>query len=279
MQFLALCILVWMTLLVFMKRAYLAAVLLIVAVLLAGGVWAVLLNREGQTSGVKLYTYSVVKTYPHDSSAFTEGLVFDNGVLYESTGIYGSSSLRRVALDNGSVLQEVLLPADYFGEGLTVVNGSLVQLTWQNNTGFVYDKTFGLVGNFSYSTEGWGLTYDGSRLIMSDGSSNLFFLDPVTFQKVGQVSVHDGNSSVTNINELEYVNGDVYANIWMQQKIAIINPQTGQVKGWIDLTGIYQSSDPNAVLNGIAYDSKTDRLFVTGKDWPNLYQITIKPQN
>ena len=175
--------------------------------------------------------------------------------MYESTGGYGTSSLRRVNLENGTVQQEFLFPNHYFGEGLTVVNDSLVQLTWQNKTGFVYNKeTFGLLGNFSYATEGWGLTYNGNSLIMSDGSSNLYFLDPTTYQKVGQVSVHDGNISVTNINELEYVKGDVYANIWLQQKIAIINPQTGAVKGWIDLNGLYQSNDPNAVLNGIAYD-------------------------
>jgi glutaminyl-peptide cyclotransferase len=220
------------------------------------------------------YTYKIVKTYPHDTNAFTEGLVFDNGALYESTGL--SSSLRRVDLESGSVQQEFVLSAEYFGEGLTVVNNSLIQLTWQNHIGFVYDKaTFGLLRNFSYSIEGWGLTYNGSNLIMSDGSSNLYFLDPVTFQETSQVSVHDGNNSVTNINELEYINGDVYANIWLQQKIAIINPQTGTVKGWIDLTGIYHSNNPDDVLNGIAYDSQTDRLFVTGKDWPNLYQIKI----
>jgi len=196
--------------------------------------------------------------------------------LYESTGQL--SSLRRVDLESGVVEQEVILPAEFFGEGLTVVNDSLIQLTWQNHIGFIYDKvTFDLRGNFTYSTEGWGLTYNGSKLIMSDGTSNLYFLDPTTFQKTGQVSVHDGNTSITNINELEYVNGDVYANIWLQQEIAIINPQNGQIKGWIDLSGIYQSNDPNAVLNGIAYDSQTDRLYVTGKDWPKLYQITITP--
>ena len=228
-------------------------------------------------NGPTIYTYKIVKTYPHDTSAFTEGLVFDNGVLYESTG--KSSSLRRVDLEGGNVLQKVSLPEEYFGEGLTVINDSLVQLTWQNYIGFIYDKSsFSLQGNFSYSTEGWGLTYDGNRLIMSDGSSNLYFLNPVTFQKTGQVIVRDGNISVTNINELEYVNGDVYANIWLQQKIAIINPQNGVVKGWIDLSGIYQSNNIDDVLNGIAYDSATGRLFVTGKDWPKLYQITITPE-
>ena len=228
-----------------------------------------------------LYTYQIIHTYPHDTNAFTEGLVFDNGYLYESTG--ESSSLRRVDLTSGNILQKVNLPAEYFGEGLTVVNDTLIQLTWQNHIGFIYDKsTFSLIGNFSYSTEGWGLTYDGIRLIMSDGTSNLYFLDPTTFQGIGQVSVHDGNTSITNINELEYVNGDVYANIWMQQKIAIINPQTGQVKGWIDLSDLYQTNNPlnipDNVLNGIAYDSTTNRLFVTGKDWPNMYQITITPK-
>jgi glutaminyl-peptide cyclotransferase len=229
------------------------------------------------TIGSAIYTYRIISVYPHDTNAFTEGLVFDNGILYESTG--ESSSLRRVDLESGVVQQEVILPAEFFGEGLAVVNDSLVQLTWQNHVGFVYDKvTFDLRGNFTYSTEGWGLTYDNNHLIMSDGTSNLYFLDPTTFQKTGQVSVHDGDTSVTNINELEYVNGDVYANIWLQQKIAIINPQNGQVKGWIDLSGIYQSTDPNAVLNGIAYDSQTNRLYVTGKDWPNIYQITIAPK-
>jgi glutamine cyclotransferase len=229
------------------------------------------------SNGAATYTYKIVKTYPHDTNAFTEGLVFDNDFLYESTGM--SSSLRRVDFESGSVQQEFFLPEEYFGEGLTIVNNSLIQLTWQNHIGFVYDKaTFVLLNNFSYSTEGWGLTYDGSNLIMSDGSSKLYFLDPVTFQKTNQISVHDADNIVTNINELEYINGDVYANIWLQQKIAVINPQTGQVKNWIDLTGIYQSDDPNSVLNGIAYNSQTNRLFITGKNWPNLYQIAITPK-
>jgi glutamine cyclotransferase len=277
----ALCILMWQDLLVFMERVTLAAVFFVIAVLVAGGVLAIILNF-GQipidSASPTLYTYQIIKTYPHDTTAFTEGLVFYDGVLYESTGLYGSSSLLQVNLENGVVQKEVLLPNQYFGEGLTVVNGSLVQLTWQNNSGFIYDKeTFGLLSNFSYSSEGWGLTFNGNDLIMSDGTSKLTFLDPITFQMVGQVNVHDGNSFVTNINELEYVNGDVYANIWLQQKIAIINPQTGTVKGWIDLTGIYQSNNADDVLNGIAYDQQTDRLFITGKNWPNLYQITIAP--
>ncbi len=248
-----------------MEREYLFAVLIISAVIIVGTVSVFLFNSwqtPASSSSPTLYTYQIKWTYQHDTSAFTEGLVFDNGVLYESTGGYGNSSLRRVNLENGTVQKEFLLPNQYFGEGLTVFNDSLVQLTWQNKIGFVYNKeTFGLLGNFSYGTEGWGLTYDGSSLIMSDGSSNLFFLNPTTYQKVAQISVHDGNIPVTNINELEYVKGDIYANIWMQQKIAIINSQTGAVKGWIDLTGLYQSSDPNAVLNGIAYDSQTRQTF------------------
>lgn len=279
----ALCILGGAVLLCFYGKRYVAAIAALVAVIVAGGVLVVTLSH-GQANNTlflpKQYTYQIVKTYPHDNAAFTEGLVFTDGVLYESTGGYGSSSLRRVNLETGLVEQEILLPTQYFGEGLTIVNDSLVQLTWQNNIGFTYNKeTFGLFGNFSYSTEGWGLTYNGSELIMSDGSSNLTFLDPVTYQKVGQVSVHDGNATVTNINELEFINGDVYANIWLQQKIVIINLQTGSVKGWIDLTGIYQSNNPDDVLNGIAHDAQSNSLFVTGKDWPNLYQIAIIPTN
>ncbi len=270
-----------------MKKLYVAAILVIVAFLLTGVILIVALNLwqtpNGQPSGIKQYTYNIVKTYPHDTSAYTEGLVFDNEVLYESTGNYGASSLRRVDLETGNVLQEILLPTKFYGEGLAVVNDTLVQLTWKENMGFIYDKeTLSLLANFSYSTQGWGLTYDGNRLIMSDGSPNLYFLDPTTFQRIGQVSVHDGNTTLTDINELEYVNGDVYANIWLQQRIAIINPQTGQVKGYIDLSGLYKSNNPSNnldnVLNGIAYDPQTDRLFITGKDWPNLYQIKITPK-
>jgi glutaminyl-peptide cyclotransferase len=206
--------------------------------------------------------------------------VYSNGSLYESTGEYGESSLRRVDLQSGKVLQEYNLSSDDFGEGLTAVDGALIQLTWANNVGFVYDEnTFTVQRNFSYSDQGWGLTYDGTSLIMSDGSSALTYLNPQTFEDTRQVTVKDGNQSIVNINELEYINGDVYANIWMTNKIAIINPQTGQVKGWIDLSGIYQPTGYDSVLNGIAYDQRTSRLFVTGKNWPNLYEITIKPAN
>ena len=233
------------------------------------------------TATVTNYSYSIINTYPHDTNAFTEGLFFADGFLYESTGINGVSSLRRVDLTTGNVQQETMLPSQYFGEGTTLVNNTIIQLTWQSHVGFIYDKTtFSLLGNFSYGTEGWGLTFDGKQLIMSDGSDNLYFLDPTTFQETGQVAVHDGNNTVVNINELEYIKGDVYANIWQTNTIAIINPQTGQVIGWIDLTGLpsENNSNPNAVLNGIAYDQIANRLFVTGKDWPSLYQVELIPQ-
>jgi glutamine cyclotransferase len=230
--------------------------------------------------GVPIYSYNIVQSYPHDSSAFTEGLLVDgDGELLESTGLNGASSLRRVNLVDGSVLQRYDLPAEFFGEGVTVVGDRVVQLTWQNHTGFVYDKaTFEVLGNFSYDTEGWGLTFDGNHLIMSDGSSTLYFLDSDTFQVVSHINVHDGNGPVDNLNELEYVNGVIYANIWFSTKIAVINPVSGQIQAYIDLAGLAQpflAGNRNAVLNGVAYDSLTGQFFVTGKFWSSLYEIKI----
>jgi glutamine cyclotransferase len=253
-----------------MKKLHLTIILVVAVALMIGSVVLVLLNNRP--------AYEVVKVYPHDPNAFTQGLVIEEGVLYEGTGLYGNSTLRRVDLETGNVLQSYALPDDFFGEGITIFGGRVIQLTWQNQKGFVYDKhSFELLQEFSYPTEGWGITNDGSQLIMSDGTANLYFLDPETFQKVGQVEVRDGNASVTNLNELEYINGEVYANIWPTNKIAIINPQTGQVKAWIDLTGIYtqENNDPNNVLNGIAYDAESDRLFVTGKMWSQLFEIKL----
>ncbi len=225
----------------------------------------------------KHYTYTVIHTYPHDSTAFTEGLVYADGNLYESTGAYASNStLRRVDLTSGNVQSEVATPD--FGEGIAIVNDTVIQLTWQSHTGFIYNKTsLGVIGSFPYPTDGWGLTYDGKQLIMSDGSNNLYFLDPITFQRVSQVHVHDGSASIAQINELEYVNGSIYANIFQSRQIAIINPETGQVTGWVDLSGLQGSigANPESVLNGIAYDVTGDRLFVTGKDWPSLYEIRL----
>jgi glutamine cyclotransferase len=268
-----------------MKKPLVVAALLIIAMVVLCASILVFLdsNRFAAKSAATLYTYAIVNTYPHDTNAFTEGLVYSDGFLYEGTGLNSESSLRRVDLTTGNILQETTLPSQYFGEGITIVNSTIIQLTWQSKIGFVYNKTtFALLRNFTYPTEGWGITFDGEHLIMSDGTDNLYFLDPTTFQRTGQIQVHDGNTSLVNINELEYINGDVYANIWLTNKIAIINPVTGQVKAWIDLTGlpaaVASNSNPDAVLNGIAYDQQNNRLFVTGKDWPNLYQIKLTPQ-
>ncbi len=256
------------------KWVYLSLCVIIAVVVIGFFYFNSLISND---SSPRIYSYAVVATIPHDTAAFTEGLVFADGLFYESIGGWGTSSLREVNL-TGIVIREVILSEQYFGEGLTLANGSLVQLTWQSGVGFVYDlNTFKQTGNFYYSTEGWGLTFDGTRLIMSDGSSTLYFLDPATFQMVGQVSVSDADMSIDNLNELEYVDGDIYANIWHQQRIAIINPTSGEVKGYIDLTGIYKSGDSESVLNGIAYDQETRSLYVTGKNWPNIYQITIAP--
>ncbi len=229
-----------------------------------------------------IYTYRIVNTYPHNSNAFTEGLLFDNGYLYESTGRYGSSSLRKVDLTTGDVVQVRNLPAAYFGEGITVYDDNIIQLTWQSRTGFVYNEdSFNLLRQFTYPTEGWGLTYDGGRLIMSDGTSILHFLNPETLQSIGEIEVRDNDKPVKNLNELEYVNGKVYANVWKTDRIAIIEPDDGRVTGWIDLSGLLQTqafSGHVDILNGIAYDSQEDRLFVTGKLWPFLFEIKLVPE-
>jgi len=221
------------------------------------------------------YRYMILNTYPHDKTAFTQGLAFQDGVLYEGTGLYGSSSLRRVDLQTGTVIQNISLNASFFGEGITVFEDKIIQLTWKSKIGFVYNKTtFELLQTFNYSTQGWGITHNGSFLIMSDGTANLYFIEPDTFETVGQVEVFD-NEPVTALNELEYINGYVYANVWTEDKIVIINPETGQVTGWIDLKGINdaEKTDIDAVLNGIAYDQNNDRLFVTGKMWSKLFEI------
>jgi glutamine cyclotransferase len=262
-----------------MKKRHLVGILIVTVVLVSSAIILVLLNDRPMNTTPLRYTYSVVNVYPHDKNAFTEGLEFENGVLYESTGLYGNSTLRRIELETGKILQLYALPNQFFGEGITIFDDKIIQLTWQSHRGFVYDKfSFDLLQEFDYPTEGWGITNNGSRLIMSDGTATLYFLDPVTFEKVGQVEVHD-TGPVTELNELEYIKGEVYANIWREEKIAIINPQTGQVKGWIDLTGIQdlKNRDINDVLNGIAYDAKEDSLFVTGKRWSQLFEIKLIP--
>ena len=227
-------------------------------------------------------TYRIVLTYPHDPQAYTQGLVFVDGHLYESTGLNGRSSLRMVDLETGRVLQSAAVPSQYFAEGLAPWGSTLVQLTWQSHVAFVYDRfSFRLLRTLHYDGEGWGLTEDGRSLILSDGTATLHFLDPQTLREVRHVVVKDRGAPVTELNELEYVRGQIYANVWHTDRIARISPATGQVLGWIDLTGLLapgEVSDPEAVLNGIAYDAARDRLFVTGKLWPKLFEIKVVPQ-
>lgn len=226
-------------------------------------------------------TYQVVNAYPHDRNAFTQGLAFENGVLCEGTGLHGRSTLRRVDLPGGDVLQIRKLPDRFWGEGITIFGERIIQLTWRSGIGFVYDKSsFELLEEFSYPTEGWGITHDGKRLIMSDGTSTLRFLDPETFEEIGRIAVHDQDRPVTRLNELEYIQGEIYANVWQTDHIARIAPYTGEVTGWIELAGLLSPEDrsePVDVLNGIAYDAENDRLFVTGKLWPWLFEIELIP--
>ncbi len=230
--------------------------------------------------GTPVYGYRVVNEYPHDPYAFTQGLVYEDGIFYEGTGLtLGRSSLRKVALETGEVLQIHYLGSQYFGEGISVVGDRIWQLTWQNHVAFLYDKeTFEQLDTIHYPTEGWGLTYDGERLIMSDGTATLYFRDPATFEALGQVTVYDDEGPVTRLNELEYINGKVFSNVWTTNRIAIIDPLTGRVEAWLDLTGLLDGVElPSEVdvLNGIAYDAAGERLFVTGKWWPVLYEIEI----
>ena len=226
-------------------------------------------------------SFEVVNSWPHDPGAYTQGLVYYDGRLFESTGLNGRSSLREVELATGSVLRRVDLPEVYFAEGMTIFGDRIYQLTWQSRKGFVYDlRSFQLLSEFAYEGEGWGLTHDGRHLIMSDGTSRIRFLDPGSLAVLRTVDVLDNGQPVTRLNELEYVRGEIYANVWQTDRIARIDPQTGAVLGWIDLTGLLRPEDqtPTAeVLNGIAYDAAHDRLFVTGKFWPRLYQIRLKP--
>lgn len=226
-------------------------------------------------------TYEIIQAYPHDPAAFTQGLIYLDGGLYESTGLYGESSLRKVDLATGEVLQQINLANEVFAEGLTDWDETLVQLTWREGLGFVYNRAdFDLLEEFQYETEGWGLTQDGERLIMSDGSSTLFFLDPETFAVTGTVNVSDDGDDVQRLNELEWVQGQVFANIWQTDDIVRIDPVSGEVLGWIDLAGLLPEEARTAetdVLNGIAYDPAGDRLFVTGKKWPQLYAIRLVP--
>ncbi len=226
-------------------------------------------------------SYRIVHTYPHDPDAFTQGLVFVGGQLYESDGRFGKSDLRMDDLQTGRALQETHLDPKYFGEGLTNWGSTLIQLTWQSHTAFVYDRfSFRLLRTLNYPWEGWGLTQDGKSLILSDGSADLHFLDPATMQELRHIAVRDKGRPVDQLNELEYIHGEIYANIWHTDRIARISPATGKVLGWVDLSGLLPPgsvSDPEAVLNGIAWDSEHNRLYVTGKLWPKLFEIQVVP--
>ena len=226
-----------------------------------------------------LYSYKIKHTWPHDRTAYTQGLIYQDGILWESTGQYGASSLRKVELKTGRVLQKISVPEDYFAEGMTLLRGKVFQLTWQAQRGFIYDPaTLQKQGEFLYQGEGWGLTHDGESLIMSDGSNQIRYLNPHTFQTVRTISVFDRGKPIMRLNELEFIRDEIYANIWETDRIARIDPKSGKVLGWIDLTGLLSDKDRTGaedVLNGIAYDEKGKRLFVTGKLWPKLFEIEL----
>jgi glutaminyl-peptide cyclotransferase len=241
-----------------------------VALVLAG------CGREASSAG----QYEVVHTYPHDRAAFTQGLLYLDGALYESTGLNGHSSLRKVELETGKVLQEAVVPSQYFAEGLAALDGKLYQLTWQEKTAFVYDlKTFKLETEFHYPYEGWGLTTDGHQLILSDGTDQLRFINPTNFAVAKTIQVKDHGLAVANLNELEYIKGEIFANVWQTDDIVRIDPASGEVLGRVNFTGLLDPKDRDSttdVLNGIAYDATGDRLFITGKFWPKLFEIQLK---
>ena len=235
-----------------------------------------------QRKPAPVQSYKVIATFPHDTTSFTQGLVYaSEGQMYESTGLEGESTLRRVDIATGQTLQRLDVPAQYFAEGLTMVGDELVQLTWQHKLGFVYDRhTFKQKRTFSYKTEGWGIAYDGTaNLVMSDGSDTLTFLDPKTFAVGRTLRVRDAERPVPNLNELEWIEGEIWANVWLTDRIARISPKTGEVNAWIDLSSLWPVAQrpmpAEQVLNGIAYDKATRRIYITGKKWPRLYQISV----
>ena len=228
------------------------------------------------------YTFTVIHSYPHDQNAFTQGLVYHDGFFYEGTGLYGRSSLRKVDIETGRVLQQVDLSPEYFGEGIAVVKDQVFELTWQNEVAFVYNLSdFRMLRQFSYEGEGWGLTNNAGDLYMTDGSNEIRVIDSTNFKEKRRIKVHDGSKPIDQLNELEYIDGELYVNIWQTDRIARISPQTGEVVGWIDLTGLLSPifrHEKDAVLNGIAYDALHKRLFVTGKLWPNIFEIKLMPK-
>jgi len=230
-----------------------------------------------QYSDIPVYTWRILNEFHHDPQAFTQGLIAEGDFFYEGTGLYGRSSLRRVEIATGDIQRLINLPNQYFGEGITSWGNTLIQITWREHIGFVYDKqTFEQLDTFVLHTEGWGLTHNGTHLIVSDGSSNLYFLDPNSFSQVRVLQVTQDGAPVRNLNELEFVNGNILANIWFLTTIVIIDPSTGHVVGKIELVGLYPITDQN-VLNGIAFDNQTNGLYVTGKLWSKVFQIELSP--
>ncbi len=251
-------------------------------VLMTAGV-AASLQRTGtplwsQSARLPVYGYEVVRSFPHDRGAFTQGLVFHDGLLYQGTGLQGRSSIRRVRLETGEVLNRRGVAAQHFGEGIALANGEIFQLTWKSGVAFVYDlESFGMTRSFNYRGEGWGLTYDGTSLIMSDGTDQIRFLDPKTFSERRRIRVTAAGQPVHSLNELELIEGEIWANVWQTDQIARIDPATGHVTAWIDLSRLLTPTERanTDVLNGIAYDDVTDRLFVTGKLWPKVFEIRL----
>ena len=248
-------------------------------IVLAAALTACACGPASQAGSIPEYTYQVIHAYPHDPLAFTQGLLYLNGYLYEGTGLEGRSSIRKVKLETGEVVQKRDIPESYFGEGIVNWKDRLIEISWKTEMGWVYDlASFAPVREFHYQGEGWGLTQDGKRLIESDGSDQLRFWDPETLRETGRITITADGEPVEKLNELEWVKSEVYANIWETDRIARINPSNGKVVGWIDCTGILKRADRTGnedVLNGIAYDSQTDRLFVTGKQWPKLFEIKL----
>jgi len=247
------------------------------------------LSFIGQSSGpagprrTREYTFKVINVFPHDTAAFTQGLVYRYGFLFESTGLNGRSQLRKVRLETGEVVQHADLSREFFGEGIAIAGNKVFQLTWQSHVGFVYSLAdFKLLRQFSYPGEGWGLTSNGNDIFMSDGSAHIRVLDAATLKEKRRFTVRDGDSPIDQLNELEFVDGEIFANIWQTDRIARISPQSGKVLGWIDLTGLLSAvfrRREDAVLNGIAYDAAHKRLFVTGKLWPSIFEIQLVPKN
>jgi glutamine cyclotransferase len=254
-------------------RFHVAAPILTAVALLAG------ISVAAPQRHTPVYGYKIVHVYPHDRAAFTQGLEYRGGFLYEGTGLNGQSSLRKVELETGKVLQQIPVDPQYFGEGITLLDQRIIELTWQSHRGFIYDRdTFRRTASFDYPGEGWGLTHDARQVFMSDGTAQIRIWDPSTLQETRRINVHDDAMPIASLNELEYVRGEIYANVWQTDKIVRIDPADGRVTGWIDLTGLLtpaEISEGADVLNGIAYDSLGDRLFVTGKLWPKLFEIRL----